>query len=227
MTTLSRSFTTLMLTGGLLALAIGPAQAQDKASREREALRRAQQSLRQTQEERDALASEKASLAQAKDQLDGELKQTSAKVKGAESKAAAERARAAQFETSLKAKDQALAAAQAREAELGERLGKSEATLAEKTRLLENVRGMLERSTQSQQTLEAQNHALYATGLSLVDVVKSQSPSAWLKTSDGLLGFQGVRAENLAERFRTKLDEARYSSKKEAPATAAGTAATP
>ncbi|RZL02106.1 MAG: hypothetical protein EOP36_08765 [Rubrivivax sp.] len=197
-----------------------PAHAEDKTSREREALRRAQQSLRQTQEERDALASEKASLAQAKDQLDGQLKQTSAKVKGAESKATSERARAAQLESTLRSKDEALTAAQAREAELADRLRKAEAGLADKSRLLENVSGMLARSAQAQQTLEAQNSALYATGLELVDVVRSQSPSAWLKARDGLLGFQGVRVENLAESFRTKLDVARYN-KKEASAAAA------
>jgi hypothetical protein len=210
----------LILSFAVLVCGLGPAHAQDKGSREREALRRAQQSLRQTQEERDVLASEKASLTQAKDQLDGELKQTSAKVKGAESKAAAERARSTQLESTLRQKDEALQAAQAREAALADKLGKAEAGLAEKTRLLENVSGLLARTAQSKATLEAQNSALYTTGLELVDLVRSQSPSAWLKARDGMLGFQGVKVENLAESFRTKLDVARYD-KKEAAASAA------
>lgn len=203
----------------LLAAMTLPAQAEEKSSREREALRRAQQSLRQTQEERDALAGEKAMLAQAKDKAEGELKLTAAKVKGAESKAAAARARAEQLEAALKSKDDALVAAQQRESELQDQLHKVQAELAEKTRVASSLSNLLAASTQERQVLLMQNKALYATGLDMVSLLRTQSPSEWQRARDALLGMQAVKAENLAEAFRTRLDDANYNA---APAPAAG-----
>jgi chromosome segregation ATPase len=193
-----------------LSAAAPSAHAEDKASREREALRRAQQSLRQTQEERDALAGEKATLAQDKDKLSSELQQTSAKVKGAESRANAARARADQLESALKDKEKALADAQAHEAELQTRLAQAQTALAEKVALNTTLAGMLKSAKTEQTALIAQNKALYDTGLALIDLYRSDSPSAWLKTADAPLGLREVRVENLAEAFRTKLDAARY-----------------
>jgi chromosome segregation ATPase len=199
-----------------------PAHAEEKSSREREALRRTQQSLRQTQEERDALAGEKATLAQDKDKLSSALQQTSAKVKGAESRAAAARARIDQVEASLKDKDKALAESQAREADLQARLTQAQAAMAEKTALTSTLTGMLKAAKAEQTILAAQNKALYDTGLALIDLYRSDSPSAWVKTADTALGLREVRVENLAEAFRTKLDAARYN----APSTAAQAPAT-
>jgi len=201
-----------------LLLSATPAHAEDKASREREALRRAQQSLRQTQEERDTLANDKASLAQDKDKLASELQQTSAKVKGAESRAAAARARIDQIEAALKDKDKALADAQTREADLQARLTQTQATLAEKAALTNTLTGMLKAAKLEQTTLRAQNQALYDTGLALIDLYRSDSPSAWLKTADAPFGLREVRVENLAEAFRTRLDAARYKTADSAPA---------
>lgn len=185
------------------------AHAEDKGSREREALRRVQQSLRQTQEERDALAGEKANLAQAKDQLASELQQTASKVKGAESKAAAARSRIAQLEDALKDKDKALAEAQAREADLQNKLQQTQGVVIDKARLTDSLTVMLKRSTQAQANLSAQNAALYETGRALIDLYRSDSPSSWLKGLDVPLGLREVRVENLAEAFRAKLDAAR------------------
>jgi chromosome segregation ATPase len=194
----------------LFVFSVVPAHAEEKSSREREALRRVQQSLRQTQEERDALNGEKSSLVQAKDQLAAELKQTAAKAKGVESKAAALRAQITQLEATVQSRDEALAAAQAREQDLNEKLLVTQSALAERTRLFDNVKGMLARSTQEQNTLIAQNKGLYDTGLALIDLYRSQSPSTWLKLQEATLGFQGVTVESLAETFRTRLDDARY-----------------
>lgn len=191
-------------------LAATAAHAQDKPSREREALRRAQQSLRQTQEERDALAGEKAAMSQAKDKAESELKQTSAKVKGAESKAAALRAKADQLEASLQNKDEALNAALQRESELQAQLQKVQAELADKARTLASVASMLTASTQDRQTLLAQNKALYATGLDMVSLLRTQSPSEWQRAKDAMLGLSAVKAENVAEAFRTRLDDANF-----------------
>jgi len=209
-------------------LAMHGAHADDgKAGREREALRRTQQSLRQTQQERDALAGEKASLAQAKDQLSDELKQTAAKVKGAQAREASARVRQDQLEASLRSKDEALLAAQTREAALQSDLAQLQASLADKTRTLASVTSLLGTATLERQTLQSQNQALYNTGLQLVDLYRSQSPSAWLKGKDALLGFHGVQVENLAEAFRTRLDEARYNALTSGATASAATAAGP
>lgn len=193
-----------------LLLTAGAAQAEDKGNREREALRRAQQTLRQTQEERDALAGEKASLAQAKDKAEGELKQSDARIRQAESQARSNKARLEQAEASLKAKEEALLASQQREEALQAQVQKLQAALNDKSRTLASVSSLLAESTKDNEGLKAQNKALYGIGLNLVDVVRTQSPAAWLRAHDAVLGFKGVEAENLAEKFRTMLDDARY-----------------
>lgn len=193
-----------------LALLASSAQADDKAGREREALRRAQQSLRETLAERDALAGEKAGLQQARDKAEEALKETASRVRGAEARAQATRVRLDQAEAALKAKEEALVAAQQREAALQAQLQQTQAALQGQQRTASTVSAMLAERTKENQLLLQQNKTLYRIGLDLVDVVRTQSPSAWLKARDGLLGFKRVEADNLAEGFRTLLDEARY-----------------
>lgn len=193
----------------LLAVSMS-AHAEDKGNREREALRRAQQSLRQTQEERDALASEKANLAQAKDKAENELKQTGSRIRTVEAQARGTKARLDQVEANLKAKDEALQAAEQREQALQAELQKTLLALKEQSRTSASVSGLLAESSKENEGLKAQNKSLYGIGLNLVEVVRTQSPAAWLRAHDSLLGFKGVEAENLAEKFRTMLDDARY-----------------
>jgi hypothetical protein len=73
-----------------------------------------------------------------------------------------------------------------------------------------SVSALLAESTKDNEGLKAQNKSLYGIGLNLVDVVRTQSPAAWLRAHDAVLGFKGVEAENLAEKFRSMLDDARY-----------------
>lgn len=193
----------------LMAVSLN-AHAEDKGNREREALRRAQQSLRQTQEERDALATEKANLTQAKDKAENELKQSSSRIRAAEVQARSTKARLDQVEASLKVKDEALQAADQREQALQQELQKAQAALRDQSRTLASVSALLAESTKENEGLKAQNRSLYGLGLNLVEVVRTQSPAAWLKAHDALLGFKGVEAENLAEKFRSMLDDARY-----------------
>lgn len=204
---LSAAAATAML---LAAVSCGAHAEDNKASREREALRRAQQSLRQTQEERDTLATEKASLTQAKDQLDSALKQTSSKVKGAESRAAASQARLQQIEAALKERDKLLAESQAREADLQAKLAQAQTVASQKAALVGSLTSLLQASKTEQTNLQAQNQSLYDTGLAMIDLYRSESPSAWLQKADAPLGLRGVRIENLAETFQTRLEAARY-----------------
>ncbi len=182
----------------------------ESGNREREALRRAQQSLRQAQEERDAVVDEKGVLTQDKAKLAGELKQVAAKVRGAESQAASQRAKALQLEADVARQQAELAQAQARETQLTAQLTQALAKQAEQARLLTVVQGMLIDRTRESQTLQAQNQALYTASIDAINVYRSQSPSAWLQASDQLLGYRGVRVENISEVLRDRVEAARF-----------------
>lgn len=198
------------LVAGICLLSLGSVMAQEKPSREREALRRVQQSLRQAQQERDAIVGEKAALATDKSKLEGELKQVAAKVRGAESQAAGLKARVAQLEASLAEQQKAVAEGQAREAALAEQVRVTEAKLAEQVRVVSSVQALLAERTREAQTLNAQNQAMYKAGLDAIDLYRAQSPAGFLQSRDKLLGWENVKVENVAETLRDRMDEARY-----------------
>lgn len=199
----------LLMTGGLMFAASTQLWAADN-SREREALRRAQQSLHQAQEERDTLATDKAALTQDKTRLESELKQTAAKVQGSERQAVGLKARVKQLEASLAEQQKAVADGQAREAALTEQLRQTEAKLQDQVRVARTVQSMLEQRAKEAQTLSTQNQAMYQVGLDAIDLYKARSPSAFLQARDKLLGWESIRAENVAETLRDRLDEARF-----------------
>lgn len=194
----------VLLTSSLYAIA------GDTGNREREALRRTQQSLRQAQSELESVSGEKAALSEEKSKLEGVLKQVQSKASNAASQAALLRSKAAQLEADLAAQKAALAASQARELALTEQLRQTEVRLAEQTHVTASVQKMLAERTRDIQTLAEQNQALYATGLDLIDLYRTQSPSVWLKARDQVLGYNTVKVENLAETMRDKLDAARF-----------------
>jgi septal ring factor EnvC (AmiA/AmiB activator) len=186
------------------------ALAGDANNREKEALHRTQQSLRQAQSELETVSGEKAALSQEKSKLEGVLKQVESKASNAASQAASLRSRAARLESDLAEQKAALAAAQAREAALTELLRQTEVRLAEQAQVTASVQKMLAERTRDAQTLSVQNQALYATGLDLIDLYRTQSPSTWLKARDQILGYNTVKVENLAEAMRDRLEAARF-----------------
>ena len=193
----------------LLALA-GSAQSADKASREREALRRVQQALRAAQEEQTTLQSDKAKLAADKEsisrdlsKLDGELKRTSSKVGSAQAEARAAQARSAQLDAELGSVKLELEALKLKHDEQDNALREVQSRVV-------RVTAMLERSTQTQALLEARNQALYKVGVSAVELYRSRRPTETLARQEPFFGLGVVSIENVAEQWLDRLKEARY-----------------
>lgn len=198
----------------LLALCLAgltvSALAQDKPSREREALRRAQQALRSAQEESATLQRDKAALAAEKDAL---LKEKASL--GAEQQRTAGRVAAAQVQ---------LRDAQARVTQLGAELEALQAQLTsvkeEQIRTVAELndaqgkvkvlRTLLEASQQKQRVLEARNKQLYDTGVAVVEMYRSRKPSETAAQQAGVLGFNLVDIENISERWMDRLEAARH-----------------
>jgi chromosome segregation ATPase len=187
-----------------------PVQAQERASREREALRRVQQALRTAQDEQGALQREKAKLSAEKEslsqdmgKLDGELKRTASKVGAAQAEARAAQARAGQLESDLGTARTELEALRAQNEQQGRQLQESQARV-------KAVTAMLERSTQTQKLLEARNQQLYKVGVSVVEVYRSRNPASTLARQAAVLGMDEVKLENVAEAWLDRLEEARF-----------------
>ena len=198
---------TLAVLFGALSLALAaPVAAQEKASREKQALQRAQQALREAQSERDelqskqsALTAEKTSLEADKARLSGEVK----KLGAAQAQARAAQGKAAELEAANAKLQEQLAQAQAQATELN-------AKLADAQGRLRTVSSLLASSTQNQTVLEQRNAQLYQVGLAAIELYRAKNPAdAWLQKAS-VLGLSEVRVENAAEEMRTKLDDARY-----------------
>jgi chromosome segregation ATPase len=190
--------------------ASAPTHAEDRASREREALRRAQMALHSAQEEAAAaqrdkasLAQEKTTLAQDKERLDGALKRTQSKVNTSEAQARAAQAKAAQLEADMAALNAKLQAAQIAQEELNKKYQESQQTMT-------TVRGLLEKSTKAQAILSERNRQLYATGLSAIELLRSEDRPQKLSSIDPFFKLGVVTMDNVAETWRDRLEAARY-----------------
>lgn len=204
----------LCLVAALLVGAGVHAQDNTKASREREALRRAQQALRSAQEQQSALQREKAALAAERDKLDESARRSAAQLGSAQAQAARQRSELVRLQaehdrlkTELDELRQASAAReqalQARQDELAKALQDSQALLAERTQSIAAVRGLLERSTGALADAEAKNRELYTLGRRLLDELRERGAPA------GLFGFDQVKLENRAEALRDEIEAQR------------------
>lgn len=199
-------FASMVLAATLGVVLLVPAQAQDKSSREKQALQRAQQALREAQSERDELQSKQATLTTEKSSLEAEKAKLSGEVKKlgtVQAQARAAQAKAAELEASSAKLKEQLAQAQAQNAEMS-------AKLAEAQTRLRAVTSMLASNTQTQTLLEQRNSQLYQVGLAAIELYRSQSPTSTWAQRASPLGLGQVQVENAAEAMRTKLDDARY-----------------
>lgn len=194
---------------GLAALLLAAStcvQAQDnKANREREALRRTQQALRQAQEESATLARDKATLGNEKAELtrqNAQLETDLKKSAGQAAQARSAQSRAQQLDHELATLRTEHTALQARATEQAAKLQEAQGTLAA-------VRTLLERATQRQALLERRNQELYDTGLAAIELYRSKDAAATWAQREPLLGFKQVGIENAAEAMRGKLEMAR------------------
>ncbi len=200
----------------LCSVAVGSVQANPdkKASREREALRRAQMQLQQTQGQLATLEAEKAKLGSERDQALKESKATQAKVRKLNLSLAEEKQQAAQWLKDLETHKQDLAATQTRLADTEAKLAEAAKTLAQTRqtlaqteadkRQLEGVKSRQEREIAS---CESNNLKLYQTGRDLMTRFEQKSCNEILAQKEPLFGLKRVEIENLLEEYRDKLDE--------------------
>jgi len=179
-------------------VSLAHAQDEGKASREREALRRAQNALRAATDQQSQLQADKAALTQDKDKLAEQLKAeqgrgqaASAKLRGAEQRAEALQA---ELDAANKARQQHEAAAQQREQEL---------TLQLQT--ARTLTTLLERSTTELAGAEDKNRQLYAIGQQLVQRYLGRKPDEIPGIADPVLGLTAIKLENYAEEMRAQL----------------------
>ncbi|MBC7731776.1 MAG: hypothetical protein H7306_07740 [Bacteriovorax sp.] len=189
-----------------------PAHAQDdtgRASREREALRRAQSALKQSQEQQATLTREKSDIAAERDKLGNSAKR-------AESQLGASRATAARAGTELARvtaeigtlRTQAEAdkkAAQGRADDLSKRLDETTRTAAERTRTVASLTALLERSSKALAAAETANREMAAFGQQMIEQVRNRAPADNFLRSEPVLGFSQVQLENQAEALKDRL----------------------
>jgi chromosome segregation ATPase len=205
---------TLILCGMLAwlgsALLATPAMAQEKSSREREALRRAQQALRSAKEEsvtllrdKEALSAEKAALLKDKEAIGAEARRTAARVAASQAQAREAQAQITQLMADLEAVRAELASAKEQQA-------RQATELAESQKTVRTVRALLEASQDKQRILEARNQQLYDTGVAVVEMYRSRKPSESLAQQSQVLGLGIVELENISEKWMDRLQSARY-----------------
>ena len=209
---------------------VHPAQAQDDASRatrEREALRRAQAALKVSQEQQAVLSREKSDLAAEKDKLDQTSKRSTSQLAVLRSDATRLRAEGVRLQSELtrltrmaseleaarvreeaekkSAQAQAQAQAQARADDLTRRLDDASRVAVDRTRTVASMTALLERATAAVAGGEKANREMYAFGLQMIEQVRARTDThTWLR-SESVLGFGNVRTENLAEEFKDRL----------------------
>jgi chromosome segregation ATPase len=204
-----------------LALAIavmlwGPvwANAENKASREREALRRAQMQLQQIHGQVSTLAQEKAVLGKELEQSRKQAKTAQGKLRKAERGFADEKARGEQLAKEMEALKQDLASTRSR-------LTDTEGKLAETTKTLSQTQQNLARTEADKRGLEGvklrqekeisacegKNLKLYQTGRELMTRFEQKTCGEILAQKEPFTGLKRVEVENLLEEYRDKLDE--------------------
>lgn len=184
--------------------------AQDKPSREREALRRVQQALRTAQEETATLQRDKAQLAAEKDaiandkgRLDQALRQSASQAQAATAQVRSTQARATQLEAELSAARQEIEALKTQLAGLSRQSQEQQQTVV-------SIRDLLQRNVQARQVLEARNAQLYKVGAAVIEMYRSARPADTLARQEPFFGIGAVTLDNVAEIWMDRLEQARY-----------------
>ncbi|WP_382160845.1 hypothetical protein [Hydrogenophaga sp. ANAO-22] len=197
----------------------GVATAQDdkRATREREALRRAQQQAQKATQDLGALQEKFNAAEKEREQLAGE-------VDGAQNRARNEAARGQRLQRELQAVTGEREALRTEKATLEQRLQASTARGAQLERDLAAAqqRGQqldAQGATQREQitACETRNSGLYATGRSLIEQCRDRSENDSVLRLEPFTGIHRVGIENMLESHRDQLDEHRTP-----PAAAAG-----
>ncbi len=193
------------LTAACLGVAVLPAMAQDKASREREALVRAQRAVAKMQQENAALSREKGELA-------AKLETVNSEQAGLKGEAARARGRAAATEKELgplrEERDALKQKLEASEAQLAQTAGQyKEAQLTQQRIEAERsaVQARLKQETQSLLMCSATNEKLHA----LTRDLAQRYEQAAVDRVDPVFGLRRVEIENEMQGYRDRIDEAK------------------
>lgn len=190
------------------------ADAERRASRERELLRRVQGQLQQAQTQLGTLEQEKARLAQSLSEAEKARNAVQGRVARLNREVAQERQQREALQKDLDLARQELAQLRTQLAQERERLAGTQGSLAEtQARLrdteaerqgLERAKARLERELAAS---EERNRALYALGRELMVRFENKTCGEILAEKEPFTGLRRVQTENLLEYYRDKLDE--------------------
>ena len=186
---------------------------QEKASREREALKRVQQQAQQIRQEKASLEKKLGGLEQEKEKLAGQLSGAQARAKSAASK---NQQLQAELDSASKAK-QALeiqmtdlerqrAELTTKNIELVARQTATDRELAQTRSLRVQAEFSLQSRGQQLASCEDKNMKLYTHGRDLIKQCTDRSATDTLLRLERFTGIKNVQMENLLEEYRDKLD---------------------
>jgi len=192
-----------------LLLVPGWAQAQDKASREREALVRSQRAVAKLQQENSALSRERGEIAAKLETAMKELEELKGQAVRARGRAAATEKELLPLREERDALKQKLEAAEKLQAETVAQCGEAKQAGEQARRRLESeataLGARLRQETQALQACSDANGKLYALGRELMRVYEA----AARERADPVFGLRMVEIENAIEGYRDRADEAR------------------
>lgn len=191
------------------------AVAQAPVSRERELLRRTQAALRDVTGERDALRASEAALRLELEQARDAARAAAGTLDAVEPQLARARQDAqalrAEIDALRRQHAQALERVQqeaaAREASLRQALAARTAESEERLAANRRVTTLLEAAQTALRDAQRRNAELAALGLELVDQWRHKTPAEAWSDTESVVGIAGVRAEDRAERWRTRIGE--------------------
>lgn len=184
-----------------------------RASREREALRRAQQQVQQLRQEKTALEQKLTGFEQEKSLLAQDREKLASEVNSAQSRARSESAKRRQLQLALDKMTREKQALQTRTTELGQRLAELTATqtstkseLAQSQVQKKQTESMLQTRERQVASCEDKNIKLYQYGRDLITQCRDRSATDAVLRLEPFTGIKRVQIENLLEEYRDKLD---------------------
>jgi chromosome segregation ATPase len=184
----------------------------DRASRERIALRRAQQQVQQALQEKTALEEKVHGIEQEKEKLAGQID-------GAQAHAKAESAKNQRLQLSIDTITQEKQTLLAQKVELDQRLAEltakhagAERELAQSQATNKQLQSTLSKREQQVASCEDKNVKLYQYGRDLIGQCRDHSATDAVLRLEPFTGIKRVEIENLLEEYRDKLDTQKLSS---------------
>jgi chromosome segregation ATPase len=195
------------------AMACSGAEAQDKASREREALKRAQQQVQQIRQEKASIEEKLSGFEQEKDKLASQLSGAQARAKSAANKnqqLQTELDTATQEKKTLEAQktdlEKQLAELTAKHTELTAKQANTERELAQTRSVKVQTESDLKGRVQQLASCEDKNVKLYTYGRDLIKQCTDRSSTDMVLRLEPFTCIKRVGLENVLEEYRDKLD---------------------